>query len=422
MPVAAQRVPFAVYVLGASVFVLGTTEFMIAGLLPTIAEDLDVSIPSAGLLISGFAIGMAVGAPLMAVATLRLPRRATLLGASAVFLLGHVIAAVSPNYSVLMGARVVTAVATGAFWAVAAVVSVRLSPASATARALAILVGGLTLANVLGVPAGTWLGQELGWRAAFWALAALTVGTATAVALLVPPAADASDGQPRIRAELRAFRGPRIWLALATTAAFQSAMFAAFSYFAPLLTDVAGLRDPAVPAVLALFGLGSFIGITIGGRVADRGLFLNIHGSLIALAVALTTLALVSGSTVGAVVAVFVVGVAGFSIAPGLNARVFVVSGDAPTLASSVNTSAFNVGNTLGPWLGGAAISAGWGYVAPVWLAAGLALVALGLAVTAHGYERRHERAQAVTLELAPGPGATVRPTQQPVACDVGPA
>ncbi|TDE10700.1 MFS transporter [Jiangella asiatica] len=408
--------PPAVYVLGSSIFVLGTTEFMIAGLLPTIANDLDVSIPDAGLLISAFAIGMTVGAPVMAVATLRLPRKATLLAASAVFLAGHVVAALAPNYQVLMGARVVTAVATGAFWAVAAVVSVRISPPGTTARALAVLVGGLTLSNVLGVPAGTWVGQQLGWRAAFWAVAALTVVTALAVVALVPRAAGAAIAPPRVRDELRVFRGRRIWLALATTATFQAAMFAAFSYFAPLLTDVAGVDEADVPLVLALFGLGSFIGITIGGRVADRGLFLNIFGSLVTLAVAMSVLALVSGSTAGAVVAVFAVGVAGFSIAPGLNARVFVVAGDAPTLASSVNTSAFNVGNTLGPWIGGAAISAGWGYVAPVWLAAGLALAALGLAVAAWAHERRHERA--LTADLEPVGGPAVACPAPPVACD----
>ncbi|WP_026876805.1 Cmx/CmrA family chloramphenicol efflux MFS transporter [Jiangella gansuensis] len=414
-----MRVPPAVYVLGSSIFVLGTTEFMIAGLLPTIATDLDVSIPDAGLLISGFAIGMTIGAPVMAVATLRLPRKATLLAAAAVFLAGHVVAALAPTYELLMAARVVTAVATGAFWAVAAVVTVRISPPGTTARALAVLVGGLTLSNVLGVPAGTWVGQQLGWRAAFWAVAGLAVLTTLAVVALVPKSAGAASEPPRVRDELRVFRGRRIWLALATTATFQAAMFAAFSYFAPLLTDVAGLDEADVPLVLALFGLGSFIGITIGGRIADRGLFLNIFGSLVALAVTMSVLALVSGSTAGAVAAVFAVGVAGFSIAPGLNARVFVVAGDAPTLASSVNTSAFNVGNTVGPWLGGAAISAGWGYVAPVWLAAGLALAGLVLALTAWAHEQRHERALAAAAQprTAPAPVGAAASTP-PVACD----
>ena len=384
------RIPLAVFVLGASIFGLGTTEFMVAGLLPAIAADLGVSIPRAGLLISGFAVGMAVGAPVMAITTLRLPRKATLLGAAAVFIGGHVAAALAENYSVLMTARFVTAVATGTFWAVAAVVTVRVTPPGATARALAVLVGGLTLANVLGVPAGTWIGHALGWRATFWAVAALTVVTAVGVALLIPTHATAGGPRPQIRRELGVFRGPRIWLALATTATFQTAIFAAFSYFAPLLIDVSGLDPGHVPAVLAVFGIGSLVGITLGGRFADRNLFASIYGSLTAVAVAMTVLALVADSTLWAVVAVGAVGVAGFSIAPALNARLFVVAGDAPTLAASVNTSAFNVGNTLGPWLGGVAIAAGWGYVAPVWLAAGIAIAALGVAAVAHRYERTH--------------------------------
>ncbi|PSL02773.1 DHA1 family chloramphenicol resistance protein-like MFS transporter [Haloactinopolyspora alba] len=386
-----ERVPRPVYLLGLSIFVLGTTEFMLAGLLPTISRDMGVSIPDAGLLISGFAIGMTLGAPTMAVATLRLPRKLTLLGALAVFVAGHVVGALAPSYSVLMVTRVVSAVATGAFWAVASVVAVRLAPVGSTARALAVLVGGLTLSNVLGVPAGTWVGQELGWRAAFWAVAALAALAAVGVMAVIPRTQGGDVPSVRVRDELRVFRGRRIWLALATTASFQAAVFAAFSYFAPLLTDVAGVPEDSVPFVLALFGVGTFVGITIGGRVADRGLFTNIFGSLIALATALVVLAVVSGHPVAAVVAIVAVGLTGFSIAPGLNARVFVVAGDAPTLAASVNTSAFNVGNTVGPWAGGAVISAGWGYVAPVWVAVALTGTALALATAAWRHEHSHD-------------------------------
>ena len=331
----------------------------------------------------------------MAIATLRLPRKATLLAAAALFAVGHVAAALASSYAVLMTARVVTAVATGAFWAVAAVITTRLAP-GATARALAILVGGLTLSNVLGVPAGAWLGHVLSWRAPFWALAGLTVLTSVGVALLVPDPRPAGEAASPIRSELRVFRGPRIWLSLAITATFQTAMFAAFSYFAPLLTDVAGVAPAHVPVALALFGLGSLIGIWLGARVADRGLFVSIYASLVAVALAMTVLALASGSAAGAIAAIGAVGVAGFSIAPALNARVFVVAGDAPTLASSVNTSAFNVGNTVGPWLGGTAIAAGWGYTAPVWLAVALAVAALGVADVAHAYERTHAPSPAV--------------------------
>lgn len=412
-PAAARRIPLAVYILGASIFVLGTTEFMVAGILPVISADLNVTIPDAGLLISAFAIGMTIGAPVMAVATLRLPRKATLLGASAVFLAGHIVGALAPTYAVLMTTRVVTAVATGAFWAVAAVVAVRLAPAGTTARALSVLVGGLTLANILGVPAGTWIGQEIGWRGAFWAVAVAAAVTSATVAAVVPGRLDHGSTTPRVRDEVRVFRNRRIWLALATTATFQAAVFSAFSYFAPLLTNVAGIGDDGVPLVLALFGVGSFIGITIGGRVADRGLFMNIFVGLTALVIALVLLAVVSGHPVAAVAAVFAVGLAGFSIAPGLNARVFVVADDAPTLAASVNTSAFNVGNTIGPWVGGAAISAGWGYVAPVWVAVALTFTALAVAAVAYRHERSYERHALSSANR----GAEQVPAAHSVAC-----
>jgi DHA1 family chloramphenicol resistance protein-like MFS transporter len=387
----AARVPAVVYVLALTVFGLGTSEFMLAGLLPMISADLDVTIPRAGLLISGFAVGMTVGAPIMAVATLRLPRKSTLVGSASVFLLVHVAAALAPDYGILMTTRVAAAVAAGAFWAVAAVTSVKATPPGATARALGILLGGLTVANVAGVPLGTWIGQEWGWRSSFWAVAAVTAVGVIGVVTSVP--GRHRDGEsvvpPRLRDEVQAFRGPRLWLALATIAVFQAGVFAAFSYVAPLLTEVAGLSPTHVPVVLGLFGVGSLLGITVGGRLADRGLFANIIGSLVALVVVLAVLAWASGSTVLAVTGVGALGFAAFSIAPALNARIFVVAGDAPTLAASATTSAFNVGNTLGPWAGGLVISAGLGYVAPVWVAAGLALGALGIALAACAYDER---------------------------------
>ncbi|HEU0213079.1 MAG TPA: Cmx/CmrA family chloramphenicol efflux MFS transporter [Jiangellaceae bacterium] len=382
------RVPAAVFVLGASIFCLGTTEFMIAGLLPTIAADLGVSIPSAGLLISGFAIGMAVGTPLMTAATLRLPRRATLLVSLLVFVSGHVLAALAPTYGVLMTARVLTAVACGTFWAGAAVVSVALAPAGARAKALAVLLGGLTVSNVVGVPLGALVGQQLGWRAAFWAIAGLALVSAVGVALVVPRRHSAA---PRavLRHELRTFASSRVWVALATIAVFQTAVFAVFSYVAPLLTDHAGWPASRVPMVLALFGLGSLVGIVVGGKFADRNLFLNLYAGLATLSLVLAALALVARSGLAATAAIVAMAVTAFSVAPAINARVFVVAGEAPTLASSATTSAFNVGNTVGPWIGGTVIGAGLGYTAPAWLGAGLALVALGMAVLAGTREKR---------------------------------
>lgn len=387
-----ERVPFGVFVLGLGVFCLGTSEFMIAGLLPEIAADLSVTIPQAGLLITGFAIGMVVGAPTMALATLRLPRRATLVGAAAVFAVTHLLSGLTDSYPLLMVGRVVSAVACGAFWSVGAVIAVRMAPAGATAKALSVMVGGLTLANILGVPLGTWLGQQGGWRVAFFAIAALSILVILGVTFLIPAQEATPAGGPRFGAllarELRAFTTRRMWLALATTAMFQAAVFAAFSYFTPLLTTVAGVPSHLIPVVLTGFGVGSFIGITIGSRVADRSLFGNIFVSLAAMTVVLMGLAIVAESLVGAVVGVFLVGLTGFSIAGALNARVFAVAGDAPTLAAATNTSAFNVGNALGPWLGGLVITAGWGYPATVWLAAGLGIVALGIAFLSWSHEK----------------------------------
>lgn len=382
------RVPVAVVVLSAAIFCLGTTEFMIAGLLPTIATDLGVTIPSAGLLISGFAIGMAVGTPLMTAATLRLPRRATLLASLLVFVLGHVLAALAPTYGVLMTARILTAVACGTFWAAAAVVSVALAPAGARAKALAVLLGGLTVSNVVGVPLGAWVGQQLGWRAAFWAIAALALIGAIGVALAVPRQRNTA-APVSLRRELRTFTSSRVWVALATIALFQSGVFSVFSYVAPLLTDHAGWPESRVPVVLALFGLGSLVGIVLGGKVADRNLFLNLYAGLATLSLVLAALAVVARSGSAATVAIVAMAVTAFSVAPAINARVFVVAGDAPTLASSATTSAFNVGNTVGPWMGGAVIGAGWGFAAPAWLGAGLAVVALVTAVMAGTREKR---------------------------------
>lgn len=386
------RLPAAVYVIALTIFALGTSEFMIAGLLPDLASDLDVSIPAAGSLISAFAVGMLVGAPVMALLTLRFPRRTTMLVACVVFAVAHVVGAVSDDYGLLLATRVVAAIACATFWAVGAVTAVALAPAGSTAKALAAVLGGLTLANVLGVPAGTWIGEALGWQAAFVAVAVATVVSTVATVLFVPDTGADDAATPmrqRVAAELEVFGQARLWAALATTMTFQAAVFCAFSYFAPLLTDVAGIASSRVPAVLLVFGVGTFIGITIGGRYADRHALLNVFVSLTAMSVSLVALAVVAHSPVLVVVGVFAFGVASFSIASALNARVFGFAADAPTLAAAVNVSAFNVGNAAGPWIGGLAISAGLGYVAPVWFALGLTGLALGFATISWAVERQ---------------------------------
>ncbi|WP_328721041.1 MFS transporter [Streptomyces sp. NBC_00247] len=384
--------PLAVYILGLSVFALGTSEFMLSGLLPPIADDMGVSIPRAGLLISAFAIGMVVGAPLLAVATLRLPRRTTLIALISVFGLGQVAGALAPTYEVLFVSRVVSALACAGFWAVGAAVAIAMVPRNARARAMAVMIGGLSIANVMGVPLGAFLGESLGWRSAFWA-----VGAASAVALVGVctkiPRIPVPEQRPQLREELSIYRDRQVWLAIVITALAAGGVFCAFSYLAPLLTDVAGLSSGWVPWVLALFGAGALAGTTIGGRIADAHLFGVLLSGIAASTVFLVALALFASSPVAVVLVAFLLGFSAFYTAPALNARMFNVAGAAPTLAGATTTAAFNMGNTAGPWLGGAVIDADLGYASPAW--AGAAMLVVGLA--------------AVTLALRVQRGATSR-------------
>ncbi|WP_340682118.1 Cmx/CmrA family chloramphenicol efflux MFS transporter [Amycolatopsis coloradensis] len=379
--------PLAVCVLGLSVFALGTSEFMITGLLPGMAADLNVGIPEAGLLISAFAIGMVVGAPLLAIATLRVPRRATLMALLVVFGVSHVVGALGSGYALLFATRVVSAVACAGFWAVAAATAVALVPVERRGRALAILVGGLTVANIAGVPAGTFLGQHAGWRAAFWAVTALTVVALIGVFALVPETQNGAD-KADVATELRLYRGGRFWLALGVIALAQAMIFATFSYLAPLLTEVAGLPDSWVPGVLSLFGLGALIGITVGGRLADARPFATLYGGLAVALLALVLLAISGPATPVAIFAVFLFGVAGFGVNPALNVRAFAVAGNAPTLVGASTTAAFNVGNTLGPWLGGESIDAGLGYPSVAWVSVGLGVATVVALTFAAGVQR----------------------------------
>ncbi|MGA4958429.1 Cmx/CmrA family chloramphenicol efflux MFS transporter [Streptomyces lavendulocolor] len=386
--------PLAVYILGLAVFALGTSEFMLSGLLPPIADDMDVSIPQAGLLISAFAIGMVIGAPLLAVATLRLPRKTTLTALISTFGVGQLVGALAPSYGILFASRVVSALACAGFWAVGAAVAIAMVPVGSRARAMAVMIGGLSIANVLGVPAGAFLGEHLGWRSAFWA-----VGAASAVALVgvvtLIPRIPLPDEKPQLRRELGIYRDRQVWLAVAVTALAAGGVFCAFSYLAPLLTDVAGLDAGWVPTVLALFGIGALVGTTIGGRVADAHLFGVLLSGITASTLFLVALAVLAASPVATVVLSFLLGVSAFYTAPALNARMFNVAGAAPTLAGATTTAAFNLGNTGGPWLGGTVIDAGLGFPATAW--AGAAMTVLGLAAAAVALRLHSSASRVVT-------------------------
>lgn len=391
--------PLAVYLIGLGIFAQGTSEFMLSGLLPNVAADLGVSIPDAGLLISAFAIGMVVGAPVLAVATLRWPRRTALAAFQLVFVAGHVVGALAPGYGVLFATRVVSALSYAGFWAVAAATAVSMVAPDAKGKVLSVVGMGLTLATVVGVPAGTVLSQHAGWRAAFWGVAALT--TLSLLSLLAALPAGRAQGAevPSVRTELAGLARPALWVSYLVTVLTFGAAIVTFSYLAPLLTEVSGLPEGWVPVVLSLYGVGGLIGVTLGGRVADAAPLRTLLVGACGLTLASAALALTAGSLGAAIALVLVLGVTGYLVNPVVQSRVFRIAPDAPTLAPAVNTSAFNVGITLTPMLGGLTIDAGWGFTSVAWVGAGTGALALLATGWAAALQRRTERDTA-----GPGP------------------
>ncbi|MFE9103906.1 Cmx/CmrA family chloramphenicol efflux MFS transporter [Actinomadura geliboluensis] len=378
--------PLAVYVLGMAIFAQGTSELMLAGLLPEMAADLGVSVPDAGLLISAFAIGMLAGAPVLAVLTLRWPHRRTMLAFLAVFVLTHAVSALAPGYWLLFAMRIVGAFVYAGFWAVAAATAVALVPQNARGRAMGVVAGGLTVAAIVGLPAGTMIGQHLGWRAAFWAVAAMSAVAMAGVAATIP-AGRTGGAAPRVRAELRAVAVPRLWLLYGTTALATSGLLVTFGYLGALLTETTGIAEAWVPGVLALYGIGALIGITAGGRTADTRAVPTLYAGFAGLTVVSALLALTAESPVPVVALVFLLGFVGFATNPTLNTRAFGMVDGAATLVAAGNVVAFNIGITVGPWLGGLALDAGMGYPATTWIGAALGIAALG--AVALGQARR---------------------------------
>ncbi|WP_435748722.1 Cmx/CmrA family chloramphenicol efflux MFS transporter [Microbacterium sp. PMB16] len=370
--------PFSLYLLALAVFVMGTSEFMLAGLLPAIASDLDVSVGTAGLLTSAFAVGMVVGAPLMAAFARRWPPRLTLIVCLIVFAGCHVVGALTPTFSVLLITRVLGALANAGFLAVALTTATALVPADRKGRALAVLLSGTTIATVAGVPAGALFGTALGWRSTFWAIAILCVPAVLGVLRGIPRAPSRNGAVPALRRELRELGSPRLVLAMTLGALINGGTFAAFTFLAPVVTEIAGLDAGWVSVALVLFGVGSFLGVTLAGRWSDRhpGLVLGIGGPLL-LAGWLTT-ALVATEPVALLALIFVQGVLSFGVGSTLIARVLYAASGAPTMGGSYATAALNIGAAVGPVLGG--IGLGAGLAAPVWVAVGMTGVALGVA------------------------------------------
>ncbi|WP_225034446.1 MFS transporter [Paraburkholderia sp. XV] len=369
--------PIPLLALAISAFAIGTTEFVIMGLLPDVAKDLAVSLPSAGLLVSGYALGVAVGAPLLAVVTSKMPRKLALQLLMGVFIVGNVLCAIASDYPVLMIARVVTSFAHGSFFGIGAVVAASLVPQEKRASAIALMFTGLTLANVLGVPFGTFIGQMFGWRVAFWIVAAFGVLSLAGVTALVPNRHD--TGPAGLGHEVRVLKDPQVWIALTMTVLGFGGVFVVFTYIAPILEQVSGFTPQGVTLILVLFGVGLTVGNTIGGKLADRSLMPSLMGILIALAVVMAVFAHTSHSQIAAAVTVFIWGIAAFATVPPLQMRVVEKAKAAPNLASTLNIGAFNVGNAGGAWLGGLAISHGYGLDALPYVAALVALAALAL-------------------------------------------
>jgi len=376
-----RRSGLALAALAVGTFAIGMTEFVITGLLPGIAADLDVSIPTAGLLVSGYALSVLVGGPIMTAAVARRPRKPVLIALLAFFVAGNVLSALATTYPVMLTGRIVAALCHGAYIGFATIVAGDLVPPARRNRAIAAMLSGLTLANVAGVPLGTLLGQQLGWRATFWAMAALGLVAAAATAAFVP--ATRSPGRiASVRDQLGAFRTANVWLALGMTALAFGAVYAPFTYVAPLMTDVAGFSAGALPWLLALFGLGLVLGNVLGARGADRGLMGTIVAASVAMLVVLVAFAWTAHAEAPAAVTLFVLGVAAYATVPGLTTRVLVAAdGEAQNLlASSAAVSAFNLGNAAGAYLGGRAIAAGWGYASTPLVGAAMEAAALGLA------------------------------------------
>lgn len=372
--------PLALYALAAGAFGIGVTEFVIMGLLLDVSKDLGVSISAAGQLISGYALGVVIGAPLLTIATGNWPRKTVLLALMAIFTLGNLACALAPDYWTLMGARVITALAHGTFFGVGSVVATGLVAPNRKASAIALMFTGLTIANILGVPFGTWLGQAFGWRATFWAVTAVGLAAFAVILALVPRSRTAPE-KSDLRADLAVLRRTPVLLGLATTVLGYAGVFAVFTYIAPLLTELSGFKEAAVSPILLVFGGGLIAGNLLGGKIADRWLVPSVLGSLVTLALVLVTMSFAIHSQVMAVIYVGLLGAAAFATVAPLQMWVLEkAQGAGQSLASSFNIAAFNLGNAGGAWLGGAVIAHGLGLGALTWVAALLPVAALGVA------------------------------------------
>ncbi|GAA1438586.1 MFS transporter [Nocardiopsis tropica] len=378
--------PLALLALALGAFAIGTTEFVIMGLLPDVAADLGVSVPTAGYLISAYALGVVVGAPLLTALSTRVPRKTVLLLFMGLFLAGNLATVLAPSYGAVFASRVLAGLPHGAFLGVGSLVAAQMAGPGRQATAVSRVLLGLTVANIVGVPVGTFLGQAMGWRAAFLVVSGIAVLATLGVAAFVPrqPAAPGAG----LRQELSELGRPQVVLGLTTAVFGFAGVFAVYSYVSPMMTELAGMSASSMPVVLALFGVGMTLGSLVVGPLADRALRPTIYGSLAALAIVLALFTVTVHNPWTAAVSLVVLGAVGFGVCTPLQVLVMNRAGAAPTMAAASNHSAFNLANAGGAWLGGVGISAGLGYTSPAAIGALLAVVGLGIAVLAGFLDR----------------------------------
>ncbi|QBQ95723.1 MFS transporter [Paraburkholderia pallida] len=386
--------PLPLLALAVAAFGIGTTEFVIMGLLPDVARDLSVSIPAAGMLVSAYALGVTIGAPIVAIAVANVPRKAALMRLIGIFIVGNLLCALAPNYSILMAARIVTAFCHGAFFGIGSVVAAGLVAPNRRAQAIALMFTGLTLANVLGVPLGTALGQLAGWRTTFWAVTGIGVLAAAALQVCLPKHIEMHKAS--LVHEFSVLRNPQVLMVLGMSVLASASLFSVFTYITPILEDVTGFSPHDVTFVLLVFGLGLTVGSTLGGKLADWKLMRSLLSLIAAIGAVLAVFAFTMHDQFAAVATIFMWGVLAFAIVPPLQMLIVNRASDAPNLASTLNQGAFNLGNASGAWLGGAAISAGAPLTALPWVGILMAFAALGLTFVSAQLDRRARRRTAV--------------------------
>ena len=407
VPLPPGRLRLVILAMSLGAFAIGTTEFASMGLLPQIAHDLGVSIPQAGMLITLYALGVVVGAPLVTIAAVRMPRARLLVLLIALIGLGNLLSAMADSYTVLAASRFLSGLPHGAYFGVASLVAARLSPAGRRARSVSLVMLGLTIATMLGVPASTALGQSVGWRSAYVTVVVIAAITTFAVWRLVPePEGSGTTGS--IRAELGALRRAQVWFALGIGSIGFGGMFAVYSYIGEIVPGVMGLGERAVPVALFVFGLGMTLGNILAGRLADRSVYGTIFLGLIGMALSLAVFALVAHSAIAGMLLLLALAITSQLMGPSLQLFLLDASPDAPSLAAALHHSALNIGNSLGAALGAAVLAAGWGLLAPAWTGMALAILGLGIAGWSFEVHRRQEarRAEAAAAESTEVPAA----------------